>query len=178
MRNALIELMASSDIEHITISEICATAGVNRSTFYRYYGSQYDLMDEIQEMFFKKLEESLGSGLISNKSSDGENENPMESTHLVKVLKYISLEKEAHTAMLEATNDEKFIERLFSLTTINEVFQSQIKSDISPEQKKYLRTFVFYGGYAIVKKWIASEDPESPEEIARIIYQLCSSVIY
>ena len=43
LKNALIVLLKEKDIYHISIRELCALADINRSTFYKYYGSQYDL---------------------------------------------------------------------------------------------------------------------------------------
>ena len=44
MDEALITLLEKKDFEYITIREICATAGVNRSTFYLHYENTADLL--------------------------------------------------------------------------------------------------------------------------------------
>ena len=43
---ALISLLKKKPFEYITVSEICKTAGVNRSTFYLHYETVGDLLDE------------------------------------------------------------------------------------------------------------------------------------
>ena len=43
---ALIALLKKKPFDYITISEICETAGVNRSTFYLHYETVGDLLDE------------------------------------------------------------------------------------------------------------------------------------
>ena len=43
---ALISLLKKKSFEYITVSEICKTAGVNRSTFYLHYENIGDLLDE------------------------------------------------------------------------------------------------------------------------------------
>ena len=43
---ALICLLKKKSFEYITVSEICETAGVNRSTFYLHYETIGDLLDE------------------------------------------------------------------------------------------------------------------------------------
>ena len=43
---ALISLLKKKPFEYITVSEICETAGVNRSTFYLHYETVSDLLDE------------------------------------------------------------------------------------------------------------------------------------
>lgn len=61
-RQALIdsfwELYSSRDISRITIKEITANAGFYRSTFYEYFGSVYDVLEEIENNLvedYKKL---------------------------------------------------------------------------------------------------------------------------
>ena len=41
-------LMETEDISRITISQLCGTAQINRTTFYKYYGSIYDLLAEFE----------------------------------------------------------------------------------------------------------------------------------
>ena len=45
--DAMIELINEESLEQITIDKIAQRAHVNRSTFYRYYHSKYDVFDNI-----------------------------------------------------------------------------------------------------------------------------------
>ena len=46
MDEAFLALLEKKDLPYITVKEICQQAGVNRSTFYKYYQDKYDLMDQ------------------------------------------------------------------------------------------------------------------------------------
>ena len=70
LKNALIKLLKEKPLEKITIYELCAEAQLNRVTFYKYYGSQYDLLTDIENDCFRKLEE-----ILSDNGSDGEMKN-------------------------------------------------------------------------------------------------------
>ena len=59
LKSALIKLLESKPIEKISVYELCAEAQINRTTFYKYYGSQHDLMADIQADFLTELENSL-----------------------------------------------------------------------------------------------------------------------
>ncbi|MDD3306418.1 MAG: TetR/AcrR family transcriptional regulator [Acetobacterium sp.] len=53
-------LYCKKSIEKITVKEICALAGYNRSTFYVYFKDAYEILEEIEEQTitvedFKKL---------------------------------------------------------------------------------------------------------------------------
>lgn len=43
---AFLALLEKKDFAYITVKEICAAAGVNRSTFYLHYGTINDLLEE------------------------------------------------------------------------------------------------------------------------------------
>ena len=47
LKESLIEILYKKDISHITIKEVCENADLNRSTFYSYYQSIYQLLEEI-----------------------------------------------------------------------------------------------------------------------------------
>ena len=49
LKAALIELLKEQDIYHISIRELCERADVNRTTFYKYYGSQFDLLTDMEK---------------------------------------------------------------------------------------------------------------------------------
>ena len=54
MDEALITLLEKKDFEYITVKEICATAGVNRSTFYLHYENTSDLLEETTRYIIDK----------------------------------------------------------------------------------------------------------------------------
>ena len=43
IKESLTRLLASESIHKISVRMLCEEAGINRSTFYKYYGSQYDV---------------------------------------------------------------------------------------------------------------------------------------
>ena len=49
LKDALIELLREQSIYQISIRELCQRADVNRTTFYKYYGSQFDLLADMED---------------------------------------------------------------------------------------------------------------------------------
>ncbi|MBK5253397.1 MAG: TetR/AcrR family transcriptional regulator [Peptostreptococcaceae bacterium] len=47
-------LYEKKDISKITVKEITAIAGYNRSTFYEYYSDVYDVLDQLEESLMKR----------------------------------------------------------------------------------------------------------------------------
>lgn len=55
MDEALMSLLEKKDFEYITVKEVCAEAGVNRSTFYLHYENTRDLLEESIELMQKRF---------------------------------------------------------------------------------------------------------------------------
>ena len=69
MDEALLLLLEKKDYEFITVKEICAKAGVNRSTFYLHYESIDDLLNETLEMVSNKFFSTFDHKVINPKSA-------------------------------------------------------------------------------------------------------------
>ncbi len=55
LKTACRDLIEKKQLAKITVNELCEKAGVNRSTFYRYYPDIYALWNEIEEDCFTDL---------------------------------------------------------------------------------------------------------------------------
>lgn len=75
IRESLIRLMVQESVHKISIRMLCEDAGVNRSTFYKYYGSQYDVLAEVEAEFIAGIQDTLEDGDNSSASSAPEAEH-------------------------------------------------------------------------------------------------------
>ena len=66
LKESFAEMLHEKDIRKISIRELCANAGINHCTFYKYYGSQYDLLQEMEDDLLQSTEQALIA------SSDGD----------------------------------------------------------------------------------------------------------
>ena len=155
LKEALVKLLENKPIEKVTVLEICQTAEINRTTFYKYYGSQYDLMNDIQDDFLHELEINL-----------------QEKEHLYSlqnILTYIDTHRDACRILLKSATSNGFLETVLSQSLITEQLETRIAPKQSDVERKYIKEFVVYGSYSVIRKWLLSDQPESPEEIARIV---------
>ena len=58
MKDALMELMENEPLASVSITELCALADVNRSTFYSYYSDLLQLLKEIGDDIINQLPEA------------------------------------------------------------------------------------------------------------------------
>lgn len=49
LREALLSLIKTRPLKDVSVTEVCATAGLNRTTFYKYYGDCEDILLEIEK---------------------------------------------------------------------------------------------------------------------------------
>ncbi|MDO4555796.1 MAG: TetR/AcrR family transcriptional regulator C-terminal domain-containing protein [Lachnospiraceae bacterium] len=158
LSESLLELLQTEDIHKISIRALCEKADVNRSTFYKYYGSQYDLLEEMEDTLISEI----GTILDSSKKDLPFKEKMTIILHFAK--------DHAHLVriMLNGNVDPDFPNRLFSLPAIDKRMNKETLFPASAEGI-YLQDFLFYGGYQIFRRWINSDFQESPEQMAEII---------
>lgn len=162
LKEALVRLLAQKQIENISVSELCTEAQINRTTFYKYYGSQFDLMDDIQKDFMCELETNLR-----------QNERPVS---LLNILTYIDTHRDSCIALLQTAADNGFLERILSLSLISQQLEEQVVRSYTGFQKEYVKEFVIYGSYSVIRKWLLSKQPEPPKAIAEIILELIEKI--
>ena len=118
LRNALLKLLQKTPLHAISIRELCHEAGINRTTFYNHYGSQYDLLKDISQRFI----DSISAHLSSEDSDDRESIHRRVAT----VFEYIAENRELAVLLLNNNIDPGFAERIFSLQKINELLNAAL----------------------------------------------------
>ncbi|HPE95534.1 MAG TPA: TetR-like C-terminal domain-containing protein [Bacillota bacterium] len=165
LKNALISLLEEKAIEKVTVYEICTVSQINRTTFYKYYGSQYDLLNDIEGDLFSELEELLGIG------------DPDDVNNLSTVLDYLRQERKKCKVLINSVPDTSFSEKLFSLKTIQSILITRTPKQYNEWQSEYLHLFFCQGYYAIIRKWINSDCREPVQSIAALVASLGSLLI-
>ena len=59
LKDALTDLLREVDIYHVSIRELCQRADINRTTFYKYYGSQFDLLADMENDLLVFLSDTI-----------------------------------------------------------------------------------------------------------------------
>lgn len=160
LKEALLKLLERKPIEKISIYELCATAQINRTTFYKYYGSQYDLLAEIEAELFAKLDEKLKDASASH------------AENLCRALEVLLSEENKWLALINNIPDREFLEKLFVLPTIQTILSREIPDSFTGAEREYVYLFFCQGGYAIIRSWLNRADREPCEKIAALITQL------
>jgi len=155
-------LYKEKKIEKITISEICFTAGYNRSTFYAYFQDIYDVLDAVENELisideFKKV-------IIDNLISD----NRLNKA-LFDLLALFEKCDEYFSVLLGENGDVRFREKL--LIQLSPAFW-----DFSPlgfnKKEKYILEYQNAGIILTITKWYENGKDISVEELVKILLDL------
>ncbi len=168
VREALLLLMQKKPINKISIRELCEKAGINRSTFYNHYGSQYDVLDEISGIFLDEIAAVIENAQLDDKES--------VYGRVTLVLKYIEENIELSKLLFTNNIDPTFSTRLFSLPKITELLENALIDAHDIEYNQAAAKFIIFGSYKLIQDWINVDNRASSEEQSRLMLALAGKV--
>ncbi len=171
MDEAFLKLLSEKEFEYITIKDICALAGVNRSTFYLHYETVGDLLTETMEYIGEKFSSYFQNANVDIKKLST---LPLHELYLITpeyLIPWLTFTKENKRLF------QTVLKRMETLK-VAEAYEEIFKQIISPiltrfgaleEDKEYISLFFVEGILAIVKQWLRTDCARSVEEIAKLI---------
>lgn len=157
LKSALTEILKTKSIYKVSIRELCEKAEINRSTFYKYYGSQFDLLTEMESDVITLVKDSLSN-------DEGEN------NHSLKYMcGYLEENIELGRLLINNNIDPQFPEKIFALPQVQQIINRVLGTKYSNVEYEYVSNFLTYGAYQVIRIWINKDVRETPEEIANLI---------
>lgn len=157
IETTFLSMLYNRRYEDITISEICETSGINRSTFYAHYDDINDLIIKIESKFAQSMSLIFDYGLRQN------NDAFIEMFTFVKKNKYFyKAFLSIPYATLAETNTKSEI-----LSNIKDK-KATIRTD--DVDLFYRASFFGAGIKEMCRLWLDRDCKESPEHMAQILY--------
>ena len=103
LRGALLELLRHKPVKSITVTDLCACADINRSTFYLHYKDVYDLLGEMENDLLVQMQRAFHP----------ENNSPHAMLPMIRV---IYENRTLCLAILGENGDPRFAERVSRLS--------------------------------------------------------------
>lgn len=180
MDATLLELLADKELEFITVKEICAHAGVNRSTFYLHYETIDDLLRETAEFVNRRFAESMGldtTAVIGSLTIAPKNELLLVTPrYLMPYLRFIEQNKRLFTCMLKRSSVLQLRDSYDALC--KHVFEPILNRFAVPERDRaYLMRFFISGLMAIVEQWLENDCDDDVEHIAALMEGLVNRTV-
>lgn len=176
MDEALLSLLEEKGFAYITVREICARAGVNRSTFYLHYENMSDLLRETVEMIDERFRASVADATDDKTGGERLAGLPREELFLLtdrRLLPYLDFIKRNRRvyAVLHAHAELFGVEKTYELFFRSEFSPILSRYGISEEKHAYMMAFYRHGLAAILMRWVQTGCETPAEEIAALIRQ-------
>ncbi|MCR5144712.1 MAG: TetR family transcriptional regulator C-terminal domain-containing protein [Lachnospiraceae bacterium] len=163
IRESLVELLKTTDIYHVTVKEICANSGINRSTFYAHYDNPMGVLLEIERDTAKDI---LNIGKVRHI-------NELKK-HLEMVFEYMYEHKDLQKIIMTNNSDDDVYSTLADSTFGFTMPEPYLKMDGNKGKEDVMIQAVFLtsGIYNVLKKWIIDDIDKNPVEIADVVYEM------
>ncbi len=165
---ALLNLLEKEDLEKITIRELCSCAGINRSTFYKYYGSQYDVLTEMGDAFLSDLSRQLPDTV----SEDQQQVERQVACCFQKIVE----QRQLVLLLMSNPYGEEFEEKVFALPQIEKLLDEALSYCSDEAEKKATMSFAIHGSCHLAAEWLKDGCRKSPEQEAGLILKLVRRV--
>lgn len=165
---ALLTMLKTRNINKISIRELCQISGINRTTFYNHYGSQYDVLNEIAETYIQSTSFTVINDLAAGK-------NIVES--LTGILQFIKDNIEFTKLVLDLGNYDLISHIKITLPQFDHMVIKHLPDNLDLEEKKAVASYVQYGVLRLLKEWILSDCLKAPEEEVKLILKIAGRTI-
>ena len=142
LKQALISLLETKNIQKISIKEICETAELNRTTFYKHYNNEYELLDDLCADALKSLINTILNSL------------PISINGMLQI---IYTERDKIKKIFLNNADEKLPKSIMSIPEIQEFIRKDIPNSKSEEEIQFISNFICYGSFYIIRDWINND---------------------
>ena len=160
LKRGLIELMKEKNINDISVKELCESADVNRSTFYKHYATitelYEDAINDITENFRYITDCAKNNGTL------------LKPKFVESILNYVEKNRDLFLVILSENGNIGFGEFL-----VNNTDKVISEYNIS-ELPKYCIYFVVAGMSSIIWKWLNEEKRQPAYMVAAVISALLS----
>lgn len=165
IERAFIYLLKRKTFSQIYVKDICAVACINRSSFYEHYQDINDLMMQIEN----KLSKEMAQFFV----------NPPFFTNdcFIKMFAFIKENGDFYKAFL-TYNDSSFMDTNDFIEYYNKFTKiTEVKFEFNENEFIYHMAFFSAGLKAICKVWVSRDFKETPEQMAKIVYNEYSKKI-
>lgn len=157
VKEGLMRLLERKSLEKINITELCQEAGINRTTFYRYYELPRDVLTEMQDEFFKDTLKYFQDPLT---------ENDIERF-------FVCLSENAALVRLffQYNSDEDWMNFFSRIYNSFPGRRKRLKAfcNLDESRAELLHIYLAGGACLLARKWIMDDMPVPAGEVAAVV---------
>ena len=172
IRDALVALIKEKGFDALTVSDLVARADINRGTFYLHYKDKFELLEQTETEILEDIQQIF---LRVNSLQAGDFNIAEQLQQLVIImLEYVKEHADLMHAFLGLQGNYSFIARIRGLMDQNLKIGALmgLKADNFLVPQEYLIAYIFHAHLGVLQAWLAAGCKETPQEMARIFFQL------
>lgn len=169
IRDYFLSALSDREISKITVQEICAHVGINRSSFYLHYKDVYDLLEAMSYEMGKAVMEDIARAEIDSPYF-------FSGEYLLVILQHVQRNAVFYRAYFSNVGMAG-IEKVYQ-TLLETVFKPYFRQlGMKSEHKiEYIFSFIKAGFFAVLRQWLLYDCAETPEEMVHLIQQITAPI--
>ena len=170
IKKAFMSILATNDINDITIKNIADLADVDRKTVYNYYNGTYEILNEIENEMVSTINDAVAS-------LDVEGNLDQQINIFKKITEVINENFEFYSILMKLNYDSQLIKKLISLFSeyAKKILNKfKLPNGVSVE---FASTFIASGVLNTYYKWFNSEKSISLDDLSNQLYILVTNSI-
>lgn len=167
----LIEMMETTPIHKIKVTNFVEFAGISRSSFYVYFDSIYSVLQKVEDDFFDGLLDEEYASVMDGAPTERGRVNGI----MIKKVEYLNRQRDLIRALTGPNGDPAFQARMVNRTW--RIFQKKYaNAGASREQLKMACEYMCGGQWSLYRYWITHEDDLDIYEMADMLERLSRAV--
>lgn len=161
MKDALLELLEDQNLANISVTAVCETADVHRSTFYNYYTDPADLLRDIEQ-------DHLNMIPSPPEILDPENEKTLLAA-TADYFDFVRANKKTLRILFNSSSGSSFAAQM-----VDHLCHGYIPVGESPDDltARFTQLYIANGTVGMLREWINEDPPLNSREIAEMMYTL------
>ena len=166
LKDALLELLETTDLARISVTALCRKADVHRSTFYQYYTDSSALLEEIEADFLRLIP-------VPPAVLDTKNQKKLLSMTAAFFDSVREHRRSIRILLSKATGND-FASRL--VTFLCDGYIPFVQGDDTAADH-FKRLYIANGTVGLLREWINADCPIDSMKLAEMMYSLSRKVL-
>lgn len=172
LKNALLELLETSPVSAVSITQICHQAGCSRNAFYQHHETK----EELYDLIMKDTVQTIQSSCLAMTDDPAKMDEVLIEKYNHRLLEVIDTRRKEITAFLKSSS-------AFSDVLCNSLYETMIeqdlritgKEDLDP-QTKLMTMYICSGITAFIRQWLI-ENPLPLSEAQKTLDQCTRDIM-
>ncbi|RKJ77324.1 TetR/AcrR family transcriptional regulator [Butyricicoccus sp. 1XD8-22] len=166
VKDALLELLAGTPFDQITVTAVCKQAEITRTTFYLHFADLTAVLDEVLEDAMRTTEQQQDAPsesmteLLSRLSKASPGQKPGGCNTLLPICQRMADQPKYHALFLDETLSDYIIKKAYLAEREKMIPVLEARCGLSRKEADKLFLFIIYGAFSVNKSMCWGKDDE------------------